>query len=176
METLEEKATKILDCCKEIYEIQERENPNAIMGKNKFYICQENGEEVVNVRPDYDEREHKYYFEIPDFDGVIIKRESGNYCIKASVKYQIGNAESLWFAKIRIEAIYGNIQIKGKWGGSWQDRDYDDEDLTKDPTPDFLAALDSLEIQVANMHKQLCQNSEAYDPDWVLELKPYNKQ
>lgn len=176
METLEEKATKILDCCKEIYEIQERENPNAIMGKNSFYIREEKGKEVINVRPDFEEREQKYYFEIPGFDGVIIKRESGNYCIKASVKYQIGKAASLWFAKIRIEPVNGNIRIMGNWGGSWENKDYKDEDLTINPTPDFLAALDSLEIQVVNMCEQLRQNSEAYDPEWVRKYKPYNKQ
>ena len=178
METLEEKAIKILDTCKKIYEIQERENPSAIMGKNEFYIHEKDGKRIINARPNYDERDYSYYFVIPDFDGVIIKKEDGNYCIKAAVKYKIGIAKKLWFAKIRIEPIYGNIEIKGKWGGNWLDHDYYDEDLTINPTPDFLAALDSLEIQVAKMYKQLCQSSgvdyASYDPEWVRELKPYN--
>lgn len=95
------------------------------------------------------------------------------------VKYINANNQNLWFAKIRIEISYDeNIQIMGKWGGSWQDSDFEDEDQIKNPNSDFTFALDSMKNHLVSILNQLYNNSElsseTYDPGWVKKLKLYN--
>ena len=179
MEKIKEKAHEILDISQKIYQIQEKNNPTAIFGDKIFLIGTEKDQEVVFVEQNYEKKDKSYYFETPKIDGVIIKRENGNYCIKAMVNYINANNQNLWFAKIRIENSYsGDIQIKGAWGGSWQQPDYEDEDLIKKSNSEFPFALDSMRDHLVSILNQLCNNSElsseTYDPGWVKKLKPYN--
>lgn len=178
MKEIKEEAYEILDISQKIYQIQERNNPTAIFGDKIFLIGAEGDREVVSVERNYEKKDKSYYFETSEIDGVIIKRENGNYCIKAMVKYINANNQNLWFAKIRIDNSYDeNIQIMGKWGGSWQDSDCEDEDQIKNPNSEFPFALDSMKNHLAGMLDQLCNNnklsSETYDPGWVKKLKPY---
>lgn len=159
--------------------MQERNNPTAIFGNKTFLIGIEEDREAVSVERNYEKKDRSYYFEAPEIDGVIIKRENGNYCIKAMVKYINANNQSLWFAKIRIEKSFDeNIQIMGKWGGSWEDSDSEDEDLIKNPNSEFPFALGSMKNHLVAILNQLCNNSElsseTYDPEWVKKLKSYN--
>ena len=66
----------------------------------------------------------------------------------------------------------------GKWGGNWDDSDYKDEDLLKNPNLDFFIALDAMKNNLTDIYNQLCKNSELksdlYDPEWVKKLKKYN--
>lgn len=128
---------------------------------------------------DYEQKDKFYYFETSEIRGVIIKRASGNFCIKASVKYVHANYEHMWFAKIRIEDSFdGNIQIKGKWGGSREDEDFYDEDLIENPNSDFPIALSSMRDYLTIMYNRLCENnglnSVSYASEWVKKLKKYN--
>lgn len=179
MNKIKEEAYEILDISRKIYEIQERLNPTAIFGDKNFYIGTEENREAVSVEQNYEEKDKSYYFETSEIDGVIIKKEDGNYCIKAMVKYINTNNQNLWFAKIRIENSYdGEIQIMGKWGGSWEDPDYEDENQIKNPNSDFPVALDSMKAHLADIYNKLCIDSELnkhlYDPKWVKKLKKYN--
>lgn len=133
----------------------------------------------VFVEKNYEIKDNSYYFEAPEIDGVIIKREHGNYCIKASVKYINVNNQNLWFAKIRIENSYdGDIQIMGNWSGSWEDPDYEDEDFIKKYHSEFPFALKSMKSHLADIYNNLCKtnksNSDLYDASWVKKLKKYN--
>ena len=180
MNNIKEKAFEILDISQKIYQIQERVNPTAIFGDKTFLIGTEEDREAVSVERNYEEKDRSYYFETSEIDGVIIKRENGNYCVKAMVKYTNANNQNLWFAKIRIENSYdGDIQLKGKWGGSWNDEDFYDEDQIKNPNQDFPIALIAMKDHLVNIYNQLCNNNElssdSYDPEWVKKLKPYNK-
>jgi hypothetical protein len=176
MDKIKETAHEILDIVKSIYEKQESENPTAIFGKKTFYIKNNNGREVIIPKWDYEKNYSSFYFESPEMDGVIIKKDDGNYCIKASVMYTNANNQKLWFAKIRIEEFDDrDMQIKGMWGGSWQSRDYHDEDLMSEP--EFPYALDSLKEHLVEMNNELSENkvdSDCYDPGWVKKLKKYN--
>ncbi len=178
MEKIKEKAYEILDIAKKIYQIQERDNPTAIFGDKTFLIGTEEDRDAVSVERNYEKKDRSYYFETPEIDGVIIKRENGNYCIKAMVKYINANNQDLWFAKIRIENSYDeDIQIMGKWGGSWEDSDCEDENQIKNPNLDFPLALDSMKNHLVGILNQLWNNelsSETYDPGWVKKLKLYN--
>lgn len=179
MEKIKEEASEILVISAKIYQIQENNNPTAIFGDKTFLIGTEGNREAVSVERNYDKKDRSYYFETPEIDGVIIKRENGNYCIKAMVRYINASNQNLWFAKIRIENSYDdNIKIMGKWSGSWQDPDFEDEDQIKNPNSEFPFALDSMKSHLVAMLNQLCTNSElnreTYDPEWVRKLKPYN--
>lgn len=179
MDRIKEEAYKILDISQKIYQIQERNNPNAIFGDKTFLLGTEEDREAVFVERNYEKKDRSYYFETSDINGVIIKKENGNYCIKAMVKYINANNQSLWFAKIRIENSYdGDIQIMGKWSGSWEDKDFYDEDQIKNPNFEFPFALVSMQNHLVGILNQLCNNSElnskTYDPEWVKKLKPYN--
>lgn len=175
MDNIKNEAYEILGFSQKIYEINERTNSNAIFKDKIFSIM---ADEKVFVEKDYEKKDSSYYFETSEIDGVIIKRERGNYCIKASVKYTNLNNQSLWFAKIRIENCHGrDIQIMGNWGGSWQEPDYEDEDFIKNPHSDFLFALHSMKNHLGNIYNQLCNNelnSDVYDPELVKKLKKYN--
>lgn len=179
MEKIKEEAHEILDISQKIYQIQERNNSTAIFGDKTFLIGTEEDRKTISVEQNYETKDRFYYFETPEIDGVIIKRENDNYCIKAMVKYINDNNQNLWFAKIRIENSYDkDIQIMGKWGGSWQDSDFEDADQIKNPNSDFPFALDSMKNHLADILNQLRNNSElsseTYDPEWVKKLKPYN--
>lgn len=179
MNKIKEEAYEILDISQKIYQIQERINPAAIFGDKTFLIGNEENREAVSVERNYEKKDRSYYFETSEIDGVIIKRENGNYCIKAMVKYLNANNQNLWFAKIRIENSHdGEIQIMGKWGGSWEDPDYEDENQIKNPNSDFPVALDSMRNHLADIYNQLCidneLNKDLYDPKWVKKLKKYN--
>lgn len=179
MEKIKEEAYEILEISQKVYQIQERNNPTAIFGDKTFLIGTKEDREAVSVERNYEKKDKSYYFETSEIDGVIIKRVNGNYCIKAMVKYINANNQNLWFAKIRIEnPCDKDIQIMGKWGGSWQDPDYEDENQIKNPNSDFPFALDSMKNHLADILNQLYNNSElsseTYDPGWVKKLKPYN--
>lgn len=95
------------------------------------------------------------------------------------IKYINANNQNLWFEKIRIENSHDeDIQIMGKWGGSWQDSDCEDEDQIKNPNSEFPFALDSMKNHLVDILNQLCNDgelsSETYDSRWVKKLKPYN--
>lgn len=179
MKAIQEEGYEILDISQKIYQIQERNNPAAIFGDKTFLIGTEEDREAVSFERNYEKKDRSYYFETPEIDGVIIKRENGNYCIKAMVKYINANNQNLWFAKIRIENSYdGDIQIMGKWSGSWEDKDFYDEDQIKNPNSEFPFALDSMKNHLTEIYNQLCNNnelsSETYDPEWVRKIKKYN--
>ena len=134
---------------------------------------------MISIEQDYEKKDSSYYFDTPEIMGVIIKKESGNYCVKAAVKYTNANNQNLWFAKIRIEKPYNkDIQIMGMWGGSWEKPDYEDKNLVTNSNPDFPLALLSMKNHLVAIYNQLCQNKEAncdsYDPKWVKKLKKYN--
>lgn len=179
MNEIKEIAQEILDISQNIYQIQERINPTAIFGGKTFLIGNEENREAISVKRNYETNKKSYYFETSEIDGAIIKRENGNYCIKAAVKYLNTNNRNLWFAKIRIEySNDGEIQIMGKWGGSWQDSDDEDQNQIQNPNSDFLVALNSMKEQVTNIYNQLCVdnelNKDLYNPSWVKKLKKYN--
>lgn len=179
MNKIKGEAYGILDISQKIYQIQERTNSTAIFGDKTFLIGTEEDREAVSVERNYEKKDRSYYFETSEIDGVIIKRENGNYCIKASVKYLNAHNQSLWFAKIRIENSYdGQIQIMGKWGGSWKDPDYEDENQIENPNSDFPVALDSMRNHLADIYNQFCidneLNKDLYNPKWVKKLKKYN--
>lgn len=179
MNEFKEVAYEILDISKNIYEINAKTNSTAIFKNKIFLIGTEKDPEAVSVATDYEKKDSSYYFETPNIVGVIIKRENGNYCIKASVKYQASNNQELWFAKIRIEnSRDGDIEIRGKWGGSWEAEDFYDEDFLKTPNSDLPVALISMRTHLASIHNQLSENnglnSDANDQEWVKKLKKYN--
>ena len=66
----------------------------------------------------------------------------------------------------------------GKWGGSWQQPDSEDENLITNPNSDFPFALDSMKTHLEDIYNQFCKNNELnsdlYDPKWVKKLKKYN--
>ena len=168
-----------LDVSQKIYQVQTRVNPSAIFGDKKFLIDTESDQEVIGAEKDYETKDRSYYFETPEIEGVIIKRQSGNYCVKAAVKYINNNKQEMWFAKIRIEkSSDGDIQVMGTWSGSWQQRDWYDKNLIEKPNPDLPIALDSMKNYLVDIYSRLDENeevnSEAYDPHWVKKLKPYN--
>ncbi len=174
MDKIQEMAYEILDMSQEIYRINESTNPTAIFKNKIFLIGTEENREAVSVQIDYEKKDSSYYFKSPEIVGVIIKRENSNYCVKARVKYANANNQNLWFAKIRIETSYdGNVQIMGKWGGSWEDADIYDESLITNSELPF--ALDSMKAHLADIYNQLYENNglnpDLYDPEWVKKLK-----
>lgn len=179
MDKIKEEAHKILDISQKIYQTQEAVNPTAIFKDKIFLIGTEDDREAISVEQNYEGKDSSYYFETPEIDGVIIKRERGDYCIRASVKYPNINNQNSWFAKIRIENSYdGDIQIMGAWGGSWQQPDYEDENLITNPNSALPIALNSMKNHLLDIYNQLCKNHESnsdlYDPEWVKKLKKYN--
>lgn len=176
MNKIKEKAREILDISKKVYQIEECNNPKAIFKSDKSFIIKDKAIVTYTDDVEFEEKSSSYYFETPTIEGVIIKSESSNYCVKASVQYTDANNESLWFAKIRIENSYsGDIQIMGKYGGSWEDQDYDDEDFIKKNNTELSFALDSMRTYLVNIYNELCNNSNSFDPQWIKKLKKYNK-
>ena len=179
MDQIKEEAYEILEISQKIYQTQERFNSLAIFKNKIFLIGTEDDQEAFSVKQNYENKDSSYYFETPEIEGVIIKKERGNYCVKACVKYTNANNQNLWFAKIRIENSYDeNIQIMGVYGGSWQQPDYEDENLIINPNSDFPVALDSMKNYLVDIYNQLYKNNELnsdlYDPKWVKKLKKYN--
>lgn len=175
MDKTKEEAYEILDISQKIYQINESINSNAIFKNKTFLIGKEENRGSISVEIDYEKKDSSYYFETPEIDGVIIKRENGNYCVKACVNYTNDSNQNLWFAKIRIEISYdGDIQIMGAWGGSWQQPDCEDDDLIKNPNSDFSVALDSMKTHLVAIYNGLCNNNDLFEPEWVKRLKAYN--
>lgn len=175
MDEIKEKASSILDISKKIYEINERANPTAIFKGKTFLVGTEDNRGSVSVRRDFEKKDATYYIEASGIIGAIIKRENGNYCVKASVRYRDASNQDLWFAKIRIEVSYdGDIQIMGSWGGSWQYPDYEDEDLVENNNSDLSFALDSMKNHLDDFYMEICNNSDLSDPEWVKKLKIHN--
>lgn len=179
MSKLEEETLEILNFAKMIFENQENNNPHAIFSNKIFLIGRENDQDIISVEYDYEKNDSSYYFANSEIRGVIIRRESGNYCIKAAVKYRNNNNQNLWFAKIRIESsTNGNMQIMGSWGGSWESPDYQDSNFISKPNRDLSLALASMKQSISNIYNQLSENSklssDLYDPTWVKKLKKYN--
>lgn len=180
MNAIRENAMEVLYIAKNIYLMQESNNPNAIFGEKTFLIGTENDPNKVFVQRNFEQKDRFYYFEMPEIEGAIIKRENGNYCIKASVSYINANNQKSRFAKIRIENdIDGEIRVMGTWGGSWQQPDFDDEDQLKRPNSDLPFAIYSMKSYLTGIYSQLTESYEtkkdSYDPDWVKKLKKENK-
>lgn len=174
MDKVKAEACEILDISQKIYQINESTNPKAIFKNKTFVMGTEEDRDAISIESDYEDNDSSYYFETPEIDGVIVKRENGNYCVKAAVKYTKDN-QALWFAKIRIEVSYdGNIQIKGSWGGSWQQSDCEDEDLIQRPNSDFPVALDSMKTHLMAIYNELGNDNSNNLPEWVKRLKAYN--
>ncbi len=179
MNNIKDVSYEILDISLKIYQTQERFNPTAIFRDKTFLIVSEENREAVFVERNYEEKDSSYYFKSPEIKGVIIKRENSNYCVKACVKYTNANNQNLWFAKIRIETSRdGIVQIMGKWGGSWEDEDFYDENLIKNPNSDLSFAIDSMKTHLTDIYNQLCENNglnaDLNDPEWVKKLKIWN--
>lgn len=174
MDAIKLNAIEIISIIKNIYQIQENNNPNVIF-KNKFFLLgtEENPEEIL-IERNYENNDSSYYFETSKIEGVIIKRENGNYCVKGCVSYKSNNI-NLYFAKIRIEEKNDeDIHIMGKWGGSWQHPDYEDEDQIKNPNSDFPIALESMKKHLTSIYYSICNNElnkDLYNPEWVKKLR-----
>lgn len=171
---------EILEISKKIYEIQENSNPSAIFRDKVFLIDYDNNnkEETIHVRHDCENKDNRYFFETSDIEGVIIKKQNNEYCIKASVRYINSDNKDTWFAKIRVESLSGNIEIKGTWGGSWQQADYHDEDITTNNSSDLPLALHAMRNHLYNIYNELSNNksnSDLYDHGMIKKLKQYNK-
>lgn len=176
---IKECANQILNYAQKIYDINENINSSAIFKGKRFQIGKEGNSDVVIVRRDYEAQDSCYYFECSKITGTIIKRKNENYCIKASVNYT-NNNKNYWFAKIRIEKSKNNdIEIKGSWGGSVEQYDYEDKDLTINPNRDLVLALISMKTNLFEIYNDISKNEgikyEDYDPEWVKEIKKYNK-
>ncbi len=177
---MKENASEILNIARNIYLMQEGNNPNVIFGERTFLIGTEEDPEKVIVQRNYENKDRSYYFESPEIEGAIIKRGNGNYCVKACVSYIGANNQVLHFAKIRIENSFdGDIKIMGTWGGSWEQPDFDDEDQLKNPNPALPMALCSMRSHLTDIYSQLRESYEekkdSYDPTWVKKLKKDNK-
>lgn len=171
---------EILEISKKIYGIQENNNPSNIFRDKVFLIDYDNNnkEETIHVRHDCENKDNRYFFETPDIEGVIIKKQNNEYCIKASVRYINSDNKDTWFAKIRVESLSGNIEIKGTWGGSWQQADYHDEDITTNNSSDLPLALHAMRNHLYNIYNELSNNksnSDLYDHGMIKKLKQYNK-
>ena len=178
MDNIRNNANEILSTVQQVYEYQEIFNPTAIF-KDKIFVIGTDGE-VVSVKRDYDQQDSSYFFETPEIRGVIVKKKHGDFCVKASVKYVDSNNRELTFAKIRVEKDRdGEFQVMGSFGGTWEQLDYEDQDLiTANPNFDMPIALDFMKNSLSNIYNQLCEsqtNNDLCDPVWVKQLKLHNK-
>lgn len=178
MDNIRDNASEVLNTAQAIYERQEIFNPTAILKDRRFVIGTDG--EVVSVKRDYEQQDSSYFFETPEIRGVIVKKRHGDFCIKASVKYVDSNNRELTFAKIRVEKDYdGEFQVMGSFGGTWEQLDYEDQDLiTANPNFDMPIALDFMKNNLSNIYNQLCDsenNNDLCDPVWVKQLKLHNK-
>lgn len=150
---MKEIACEILDISEKIYRIQETNNPTAVFKDKVFVIGSESDRNSISIEKDSEKKDSSYYFQTSDINGVIVRRENGNYSVKAAVKYSDGSNDDLWFAKIRIEPSYdGNIKIMGSWGGSWQKKDFEDEDLLTSNNKELPFALDSMKEHLMGIY------------------------
>ena len=101
MEELKKIASEILEYSKMIYLIQEDLNPEVIFGDKRFRVDVKDGRENIKVKKDYEEKDTHYHFETSKIRGIITKKESGNYSIKARVKYKNDN-------NIELDITYKN--------------------------------------------------------------------
>ena len=181
MEKLKKIASEILEYSKMIYLIQEDLNPEVIFGDKRFIIDVKDGRENIKVKKDYEEKDTYYHFETSKIMGIITKKESGNYSIKARVKYKNDNNIELWFAKLRIEIDKSNeLKIMGCLGGSLEQYDFEDNNLIDDFSIDVLYALYSMRDIILKIYEKLSKDkfsfSEKLEPDWVKRLKKYNNK
>lgn len=155
MDSIEQTAACILNVAKKIFQINEENNPQTIFKDNIFII---NGE---NVSVEYcDCKDSFYYFESPEIDGVIIKKENGDYCIKATIQYVNSRGENWGFAKIRIHDNHGDICINGRRTGNWEMDDFEDVDFIKNPDSELSIVLNSMNNSLGNMYEELNKNVE----------------
>lgn len=173
MESIEQVATCILDVSKKIYQINEENNPQAIF-KGKIFLL--NGEDVSVEQSDC--RDCSYYFETPEMDGMIIKKENDDYCIKATIQYVNVRGEKCWFAKIRILDCYDEICIRGRRTGSWEMADFEDDDFNNNPDFELPLVLRAMYNSLYNMYKEVNENAilgkEKYIPNIRKKLIKYN--
>lgn len=174
MDSIKQVAAGILDISKDIFQINERFNSQVIFKDNVFLIS---GEKVMVEK--CDKEDSSYYFEHPEIDGVIIKKENGtDYCIKASVGYINREGKRWGFAKVRIDNYFGVIHINGRRTGSWEMHDFEDDDFIKNPDSELSLVLDSMKNSLESIHEELCRNTnfdgDKYNPKWVKQLKKYN--
>lgn len=170
---VEQDAVCILELSKKIFEMNEEKNPQTIF-KDKIFLIQHEGISVERG----DCKDSSYYFDHPGTHGVIIRKENGNYFIKALVRYINSKGEKRAFAKIRIYDDFGTIQIRGRRTGSWQMQDSDDDDFIKNPDDELALVLDSLKNSLWNMRDELNKNPDLgrdqYIPRHQKRLIPYN--
>lgn len=173
MNSMEQIAEYILDTSKNIFQINEKYNSQTIIKDNVFLI---NGEDICVEKSD--KKDSSYYFEHPEIDGVIIKKENESYCIKATIQYVNKEGEKRGFAKVRIDDFYGEIKINGQRTGSWEMHDFEDDDFMKNPDPELPLVLDSMKNSLCNIYDELSRNTkfdrDMYNPEWVKQIKKYN--
>lgn len=178
MEEIRKVAYEVLDISQKIYQLQEKFNQAAIFGDKVFIVGTEEDRDSISIERKNEKQDNYYYFTSPKIEGVIIKKNDSNYCIKAMVNYINRSNQNLWFAKIRIESGKEDIQLKAKWGGSWEDEDFYDEDQIINPNQDFSIAIVSMKEHLVDIYMKLCKNnglnSNLCDPEWVKKLKKYN--
>lgn len=179
----EEIAIEILDIAEKIFQLNEQEDLEIIFGDKIFYISKNaDGLKSVSARPDYENQDREYYFELPDIAGVILKnKNNGNYAIKARVCYLDRKGQKWAFAKVRISLGFnGKIQIGGERSGSWQKSDYHDTDFLQNPDSELNLVLESLKRNLnflwEELHKKGVNVNETFIPKWFRELKQYNGQ
>lgn len=175
MDSIKQVAVSILDVSKKIFQINEKNNFKTIFKDKTFYIY---GEEVITKHSDC--KDSFYYFECPEVDGVIVKKENGAYQIKAAVKYINSEGKKWCFAKIRIDDYFGKININGRRTGSWEMPDFDDDNFIKAPDFELSLVLKSMYNSLCIMYDELNNGVEAsndkYIPSRVKRLIKYNNK
>lgn len=173
MNSIEQLAIDILDVSKKIFWINKENNPQTIFKDNIFLISEE-GIKVEHCN----NKESSYYFENQELDGVIIRNEEGNYCIKATIQYTNSDGKKWGFAKIRIHDYQGEICIRGRRTGSWEMADFEDEDFIENPDFELPLVLNSMNNSLNEMYIKLEENIALGDNEYLNEkvkiLKKYN--
>ncbi len=173
MNSIEQTAVSILDISKKIFKINEENSPQTIFKGKTFLIA---GEDVTVERNDC--KDSFYYFECPEIDGVIIKKENGDYCIKATVQYINSEGRKWSFAKIRIYDYHNEIRISGRRTGSLEMPDYEDVDFIKEPDSELSLVVNSMNSSLYNIYNKLNENivlnGDKYISRHVKRLVKYN--
>lgn len=174
MDSMEQVSLCILEIAKKIFQLNEELNSQIIFQGKTFLI---NGKDISIEMNDC--QDSFYYFEHPEIEGVIIKKENGNdYVVKAATQYVNFEGKKWAFAKIRIYEENGDILIRGRRTGSFEMSDGDDEDFIKRPDPELSLVLDSMKNSLSQMYGELCRglksNNDMSNPQWVKQLKKYN--
>ena len=131
MENLQALGIEILDIAQKIFMFN-KQNDHKVIIEGKIFCFRENndGTKSIRVKIDDEDKDEKYYFELPEIHGVILRNFNGAYGIKAHVIYANKKGEQWHFAKVKISLGFkGNIEICGNRTGSWQQSDYYDTDF-----------------------------------------------